>query len=84
MLLNFDYLNILLSRAELEKAIRAQVAAEEKAHKIVEQLVLDEAVTEDYLTVSVSIFTGPYLVGGGGGGAGDGRVGSCPLEIQQL
>ena len=67
MLLNFDYLNIRLSRAELEKAIRAQVAAEEKAHKIVEQLVLDEAVTEDYLTVSVSVLTGPYFVGGGGG-----------------
>ena len=29
-------------------------------------MVLDEAVTEDYLTVSVSVFTGPYLAGGGG------------------
>ena len=44
------------------------------------ELVLDEAVTEDYLTVSVSVFTEPYLAGGGGG-VGGARVGNCPLEI---
>ena len=31
------------------------------------ELVLNEAVTEDYLTVSVSVFTGPYLAGLGWG-----------------
>lgn len=43
------------SRAEIEKSIRAQVAAEEKAHKVVEELVLEEVITEDCLKNAVSV-----------------------------
>ena len=40
---------------ELEASIRAQVAAEEKAHKIVEKLVLEDEISEDFLIHSVSL-----------------------------
>lgn len=40
---------------ELETSIRSQVAAEERAHKIVERLVLEDKVTRDFLVNSVSL-----------------------------
>ena len=40
---------------ELETSIRSQVAAEERAHKIVERLVLEDEVTRDFLVNSVSL-----------------------------
>lgn len=40
---------------ELETSIRSQVAAEERAHKIVERLVLEVEVTRDFLVHSVSL-----------------------------
>ena len=40
---------------ELETSIRSQVAAEERAHKIVERLVLEVEVTRDFLVNSVSL-----------------------------
>lgn len=40
---------------ELEASIRAQVAAEEKAHQIVETLVLEDEISEDFLIHSVSL-----------------------------
>ncbi|XP_031550117.1 ubiquinone biosynthesis monooxygenase COQ6, mitochondrial-like [Actinia tenebrosa] len=36
-------------RKQLEASIRAQVAAEEKAYRIVEQLVLENSISDDYL-----------------------------------
>ncbi|KAK3747833.1 hypothetical protein QZH41_015982, partial [Actinostola sp. cb2023] len=48
--LNF-VLNVFLCllRKKLEASIRSQVAAEEKAHRIVEQLVLEKNIDENYL-----------------------------------
>ena len=40
---------------ELETSVRSQVAAEERAHKIVERLVLEDEVTRDFLVNSVSL-----------------------------
>ena len=40
---------------ELENSIRSQVATEERAHKIVERLVLEDKVTRDFLVNSVSL-----------------------------
>ena len=41
-------------RKEIEASIRLQVAAEEKAYKVVEKLVLDEQFSEEFLVASVS------------------------------
>lgn len=41
----------------MEASIRLQVAAEEKAHKIVEKLVLDVHISEEFLLSSVSLKT---------------------------
>ena len=38
----------------MEASIRSKVAAEERAHKIVERLVLDDEVTDEFLLNSVS------------------------------
>ncbi|KAJ7334325.1 RNA polymerase II associated protein 2 [Desmophyllum pertusum] len=42
---------------ELETSIRSQVAAEERAHKMVETLVLEDAVTKDFLINSGNLIT---------------------------
>ena len=39
---------------DLEASIRSQVAAEERAHKIVEKLVLQDEISEEFLLQSVS------------------------------
>lgn len=39
---------------DLEASIRSQVAAEERAHKIVEKLVLEDEISEEFLLQSVS------------------------------
>ena len=39
---------------ELEVSIRSQVAAEERAHKIVEKLVLEDNISTDFLMHAVS------------------------------
>ena len=46
---------MLFRLKELETSIRSQVAAEERAHKIVERLVLEDEVTRDFLIDSVSV-----------------------------
>ena len=39
---------------DIETSIRSQVAAEERAHDIVERLVLEDFITEDFLINSVN------------------------------
>lgn len=39
---------------DLETSVRSQVAAEERAHKIVEKLVLEDEISEEFLLQSVS------------------------------
>ena len=41
---------------DLEASIRSQVAAEERAHKIVEKLVLQDEISEEFLLQSESEF----------------------------
>ena len=58
-ILNDNILILVLSYCpsrlkELEASIRSQVAAEEKAHKIVERLVLEDEISEDFFIHSVS------------------------------
>ena len=50
---------------ELENSIRSQVATEERAHKIVERLVLEDKVTRDFLVNSVSLIVFQGNVGNG-------------------
>lgn len=47
--------NLLFRLKELETSIRSQVAAEERAHKIVQRLVLEDEITRDILITSVSL-----------------------------
>ena len=47
--------NLLFRLKELETSIRSQVAAEERAHKIVQRLVLEDKITRDILITSVSL-----------------------------
>lgn len=47
--------NFLFRLKELETSIRSQVAAEERAHKIVQRLVLEDEITRDFLITSVSL-----------------------------
>ena len=47
--------NFLFRLKELETSIRSQVAAEERAHKIVQRLVLEDKITRDILITSVSL-----------------------------
>lgn len=54
---------------ELETSIRSQVAAEERAHKIVQRLVLEDEISRDILITSVSLVDFQGTVGrirGGG------------------
>ncbi|CAH3114698.1 unnamed protein product, partial [Porites lobata] len=42
---------------DLEASIRSQVAAEERAHKIVEKLVLQDEISEEFLLQSGNFIT---------------------------